>query len=264
MCDAALASPLAPFTLNWPVIENVIRFISRRHHLSADDAADFASVVRLRLLDRDCAILRKFKGRSSLRTFLMVVVQRLFHDFQIERKGRWRPSTEARRLGPLAIGLERLYLRDGLTFGEAVATLRSGGDVAVSDDSLWALFGQLPRRARPRIVSGVPPALVDTACVTSDLPLAQRQADSVLAILNAALGRLSPDERRQLRMIFVDGLDIAQTARRCGFEERKFYRRLAALLRRLRHDVERAGLTASDVGAWIGRPDVDTSHTSAL
>jgi len=45
------------------------------------------------------ALLAKFEGRSSLRTFLTVVIQRLFLDHRISAWGKWRPSAEARRGG---------------------------------------------------------------------------------------------------------------------------------------------------------------------
>ncbi len=53
------------------------------------------------------------------------VVQRLFLDHRNRQWGKWRPSAEAKRRGPLAILLERLVVRDGWTFEQAVETLRT-------------------------------------------------------------------------------------------------------------------------------------------
>jgi RNA polymerase sigma factor for flagellar operon FliA len=40
------------------------------------EADDFASHPKLKLIEDDYAILRKFQGRSSLRTYLTVVIER--------------------------------------------------------------------------------------------------------------------------------------------------------------------------------------------
>ena len=45
----------------------------------------------------------------------MAVIQRLFLDARIAKWGKWRPSVSARRLGGVAVLLERLLTRDGLS-----------------------------------------------------------------------------------------------------------------------------------------------------
>src|SRR6185436_19213940 len=106
---------------------------------------EFASWARLRLIDNDCAILRKFEGRSSMRTFLITVVQRLFLDWRNAEWGKWRPTADARRVGPLAIELERLIIRDQLSFNEAVETLVAR-NMAASREVCEAAWASLPQR----------------------------------------------------------------------------------------------------------------------
>src|ERR1700730_10697811 len=100
-------------------VDSIVLALARRRGLSADDAADLASMVRLRMMVDDYAILRKFQGRSGLRTYLTVVIDRLFLDERVARWGKWRPSRQARREGPPAVLFERLVMRDGFTFEEA-------------------------------------------------------------------------------------------------------------------------------------------------
>src|ERR1019366_2147799 len=103
----------------------VISFVSARHHLPGVEADDFASHVKLRLIEDDYAILRKFQRRSSLRTYLTVVIQRMFLDYRISAWGKWRPSAEAKRAGAVAVQLEQLMGRDGYRFGEACELLET-------------------------------------------------------------------------------------------------------------------------------------------
>ncbi len=70
-----------------PVLEKVLGFTRSRYHLGREEGEDFASFVKLRLLERDCAILKSFKGKSSLGTFLSVVVSRLLIDYRRSRMG---------------------------------------------------------------------------------------------------------------------------------------------------------------------------------
>jgi hypothetical protein len=95
------------------VIDEVTGQLCRRHRLSSDESDDFRSEVRLHFSQRDFDPLRRFEGRSSLQTYLTVVISRLFLDYRNRLWGRWRPSTEAERLGASAIPIERLVLHDG-------------------------------------------------------------------------------------------------------------------------------------------------------
>ena len=97
--------------------------MARAHRLGPDDAEDFGQTVHLKLLERGYDVFRSFEGRSSLSTYLHVVVTRLLLDWRNATRGKWRPSATAVRLGPDAVALDRLVNRDGLTHAEAIATL---------------------------------------------------------------------------------------------------------------------------------------------
>src|SRR5204863_42105 len=101
------------FLANLPVIDAAVAYVSRRHRLTASEADDFSSAVRLHFIERKYEPLRRFEGRSSLRTYLTVVVSHLFLDYRNRQWGKWRPSAEATRVGPVAILFERLVVRDG-------------------------------------------------------------------------------------------------------------------------------------------------------
>ena len=101
-----------------PQIQQAIAFVCRQRRLTRDDAHDLASDVYLRLLQHDGAVLRRYRGESSLHV-PVVVIQRVLLDARIARAGKWRPSAVARRLGRVAIHLERLVFYEGLSLGEA-------------------------------------------------------------------------------------------------------------------------------------------------
>ena len=74
-------------------------------------------------------------------------MERLFLDWRNHEWGKWRPSSEARRQGQVAIELERLILRDHYTFDEAVRTLLGRG-LAKSAEECEVTWARLPRRPR--------------------------------------------------------------------------------------------------------------------
>src|SRR4029079_5287918 len=126
------------------LIDRAIWSVCRRHGLSGADADDFAGGVRLHLIEDDYAVLRRFEQRSSLQTYLLAVITHCFQDFRNARWGKWRPSAEARRLGPLAVRLETMTVRDGLTLDEAYETLRTHFNLTESRQAIEVMAARFP------------------------------------------------------------------------------------------------------------------------
>src|SRR5688500_7510790 len=91
---------------NVELIERLVGRACRRAGIGARDVADMAAMVKLALVEDDYAILRRYEGRSSLATYLTIVIERLLADQRERTHGRWRPSAEAQRLGPHAVLIE--------------------------------------------------------------------------------------------------------------------------------------------------------------
>src|SRR6185436_15682429 len=124
-------------------VRRVVRAIGRRYSLSRDEELDFQGALYLQLLENDCHVLRCFAGRSTFKTYLTVVAVRLMTDTRNHVWGKWRPSTEARRLGRDAIALETLLRRDGFTPDEAITTL-AARQPALSEQDVRELAARLP------------------------------------------------------------------------------------------------------------------------
>ena len=127
--------------------------VARTHQLSADEADEFEGIVCLRLIADDYAVLRRFRWQCTLQTFLTVVIRRLCLDFRVAQWGKWRPSAASREGGAAAVLLERLTMRDGLTFEQACTVLETKHTLDVQRNSLAALHARFRARRRPRFVS---------------------------------------------------------------------------------------------------------------
>lgn len=260
------ADPRSPYEIHLDLIEGVIGWIARRRCLSEDEGEDFSSWVRVRLLEDDCAVLRKFQARSSFRTYLVTVVQNLFRDYRIAKWGKFRPSAQARRLGTTAIRLEILMVRDGIPFEEAAEILRRNHGVEESTAELARLAGKLPARVPTRSPSGagdeeVLASLSESAEATRpagpEERLRERERtetqERVQTGLRSALRALEPEDRLILKMHFEDGFTVAAVARTLGLEQKPLYRRIGRSLGTLRAELEARGVdaeAATDLLGW--------------
>jgi RNA polymerase sigma factor (sigma-70 family) len=231
-----------------PHVDAVIRLVGRRYRLSADDLDELASRVRLRLVEDDYFVFRSFEGRSSLQTYLATVVTRLFLDERIRLWGKWRPSSEAHRLGPVAVALECLLTRDNLTPTEAIETLRSR-DPACTDIRLRDLLSRLPVRAAARrlVDDGELAAMADPGPASDHLVVRDEARQARVAArqsLAAALDTLSPRDRLLLQLRYLEGCRVSDIARLLNAEQKPLYRHFDHLLGWLRRELEARGLAA--------------------
>jgi RNA polymerase sigma factor (sigma-70 family) len=249
-----LETPGSLYLAHRAVIESVIRFVCRRRGLRGDDAEEFAAEVRLRLVESDYEILRKFQGRSSLQTYLTVVIERQALDFQASRWGRWRPSALARAEGPPAVRLEQLVVRDGVPLAGALVIIEREFE-AVDRARLESLAARFPLRMRRQYVGE---EMLEAAAV--DAPDAERllvhadeasRFERVKARLAEALADLDPTERLLLQLRFEQGMKVADIARLQQADQKRLYRRLDEMLKRLRTVLEAEGLDASTVRTML-------------
>ena len=241
---------------NLELIESVIRFTARRQRLDESDVEEFASVVKLRLVEDDYAVIRKFQGRSEFATYLNIVVGNMLRDYRIHHWGKWHASAEAKRLGDVAVDLEQLLHRDSRSLDEALPVLRSRYP-DTTRESLEAIAARLPeRRPRRRMVdiSEAESVAVDDATEENVL-IAERQTEAqrLSCAMREAIGRLPEHDRLLLQLRFDSRFTIAQIARSLHIEQKLLYRRMDKLLKDLRAELERAGISSKDAADLIGR-----------
>jgi RNA polymerase sigma factor (sigma-70 family) len=254
------------FLTNLLLIDRTIERVARRSRLDQSEREEFASWVKLKLIEDDYRILRAFAGRSRLSTYLQRVVQRLYLDSRVALWGKFHPSAEARRLGPTALLLERLTVRDGLLLAEAIEVLRTNHRVAESAEELRKLASALPPRQRRCFLDGTRlPDVPNGSAVTDaglDREAEARTAAKLQRTLREARRALPSDDQMILSMRYDDGLTVAHISRTLGLGQKALYRRLARILKRLRRELEARGVSAHE-GMLAGTPFEDVLDEEA-
>lgn len=249
-------SPEQLFSASLALIERVIARACRNAHLQPADADDFASSVKLALIENDYAVLRAWQRRSSLATYLTVVVQRLLADERSRTRGRWEPSAEARRIGKAGIALETLVRRDGRSLEEAMPHLATV-DPTLRREDLETMLARIPERAaRPRSVpleeveGRVRSVLdADAALIASELGRLSNKAN---AVVRDALAVLPLQDRMIVRLRFGMTMSIADISRMMNLPQRPLYRKIEAVLAHLQQALRKAGIDSSTAHAVIG------------
>ncbi len=248
------------FTQRFRQIERIVHTVAARRRLSADESQELYSLVMLKLIEDNYAILRGFQGRSRWQTFLTVIIQRVLLDHRVKEWGRWRPCAQARRLGPTAVLLDRRINRDGVEPAAAIRELSSIG-VAESAVELERLAARIPRRSRRRFVSEemcleILPS-TDAADHRLEAAHCRRAVGRVSHAVTSALRELSDAERRLLSLRFGRGWTVRRIAASQALEARPLYRHFERILRCLRQHLERFGVGWDEVIVALDAQDVD-------
>jgi RNA polymerase sigma factor (sigma-70 family) len=236
------------------LLSAVLRSVAGRR-LRPDDAADFVQSAELRLLQGGYDVLTRFDGRSSLRTYLHVVVGRLLLDWRNAEYGKWRPSASARRLGPVGVFLDRLISRDGFSGTVAVEIARTRWP-HVPVQSLARMVEHLPLHPPRRV--GRRELRDDIAITQFDDPVARREAEQAAQRRRKAVVRalrtLPADDREMLRARYVEGRTVRAIAETLGLDPKALYRRFDRVLVGLRRMVVDQASSGSLVETGLRHP----------
>ena len=198
--DGSPASGEELFLANLELIDRVIRSVCYKNGLNPSDWDDFASHARLKLINNNYEVLRKFKGPRtgpSLPKYLHITITNMLRDYRNAVSGKWRASAEATRRGKTAILLEQLVWRDGHSFEEAFEMITVNHRITVTRGQLEQLYAALPEKAKRRME----PAEVLEGCPLRTLPTRGRSMRSACARSGASVWRSRSSSPRSPRRI---------------------------------------------------------------
>jgi RNA polymerase sigma factor (sigma-70 family) len=225
------------------LLDSVIAALTRSRRMRAEDAEDFRQTVYVRLAQRGGGPFSHFEGRSSLRTYVNVVVYRMLLDWQNHQYGKWRPSVAATRRGSVAVMLERLTSRDRLSIEQAIEQMRTQ-DPRLAPRELRALADTQPMRPRRQLVQGDEVLMAQRVDFEDPLEQAQKQHMIFLrrAMLARALVALGRDERLLIWLRYRRRLTVREVAGRIDAHPKSLYRRFDRILLTIRRQLIAEGV----------------------
>jgi RNA polymerase sigma factor for flagellar operon FliA len=238
----------AMFLRHLKTIDRIVAFSSKDAGRIGIDFEDFGSFVKLKLIENDYAIVRKFEGRCSFATYLSIVIRRFLLDYRVSLWGKWHASAEAQRRGDVGVAIESMIMRDGMTVAEALPALRRRWPELTANE-VATLVERLPHRiARPREVEielahdvANDDDVDAMSFETNRVALGQR----IAAVVRDGVRSFVEDDRLLCRLRFEGGLSIAEIARVLRVDQKPLYRRLQRVLVELRRRLMHAGIDAS-------------------
>ena len=223
-----------------PHVERVLYEIARRHYLASTEVEEFRAAVERALERNDYELLRAFDGRSTWETYLSTVVTRQFFLFQAAMWGQWRPSGMALRLGPAAMLLEELVVRDRFSLNDAIDWMRATHRVDVPRHRLQEMAERLG------IAAVAAPTNRRLSGGADSVPTAELH-DAV----RDALALLAPDDRLILELRFRDHQPLTRIAALLKIDARPLHRRVETIKAVIRESLLAQRIPATDVEALL-------------
>lgn len=240
---------------HYQLIQKKLHHLSRQSGLPEHEAEELRSRALVKLVEDNYRILASWEGRSSFSTFLTVVLMNLMRDYRTHVWGKWRPTAAAKRQGREAVLLEQLCGRDGLSFDEAVERMRIEHGVSLSRAELERMAASLTRRTeRRRVGEEELLRIAVDGQVESRIEDAERSRteEELQVLLSRLLPSLSPEDRLLLKLHYWDGLSMNAISPLLGRPQRELYSIRDKCLKKIRRNLEEAGLRPDRVRDLLG------------
>lgn len=243
------------FEDNLKHIEAATNAVCARRGIFSDDAEEFSSHVKLKLIENDYRIISSFEGKSSLRTYLHTVINRLFIDLKRHEQKRWRASEGAKRMGEIAVKLEELICKQSYPFEEAYTILCTNNNMTtpINRDEAYEIALKLRERtpvphnkndeeALSRTPSdGIHP---DEAILKKEFSKTKTALEEVVSEIESDI---TPEDRLMLKMKFKDNFKVSEIARGLSLERVKVDRRIKSILTDFKKEILKRGFNINDV-----------------
>lgn len=247
-----------------------IAALGLRRFGSATIAEEAVLTVLEGLSKDDWQRLKSYEGKASFKSFLSVIVIRLFEDFARNRFGRIRPPTWVSRLGGIwpklfiALCMERLGIQ-GAT--EMVYQQEPGQTKDEIEEAAYILLGRVPSCGNQNHETSLDDgseaeAVINLNGASYSTSYEQDEKVQFIEHICAAIsgkeegihGRglekkfnqleisLSTEERLLLKLHFQDGMNVTEAGRMLDLNRFQVHGKMKRVMTRLKEEFDRVGL----------------------
>ncbi len=201
-----------------------------------------------RLKEDNFRVLKDFKNRSKLTTYITTIIAHLIIDIKRKIEGRNRATERARAMGPLGEKLYDLVLIKGYPLQEAFSFLKKTDGITETLEEIEIMVEKIKGRTPVHIHPGT--------SIEKDTPetaLDEKQRETLTKnVLNDVLAELSNEEKLIMRMRFPLSEDeepksLSEIARMLSISEKAVDSRIRRALSRCKEIMLKHGLSISDL-----------------
>lgn len=216
----------------------------------------------------DYKILRRFSGKSSIKTYLSTVIANTMVDMIRKKRGRDRSKERAAAFGDVGAQLHKLVMREGKTVSEAFEELKNTRGVTVTleecDEMVRKMKGRRDKNGAfdPETVTTVKEGTMnpgsdevivrDRGGTPEDAALNNDSTKKARQVVENILHHLDGKDRLILRMRFPANddeppLDLQEIADILNIHKKSAYLRIKRALTKCRVTLEKWGLDFNDL-----------------
>lgn len=233
-----------------------------------NESLELSNRVMDLLIRDDYKALRQFKGKSTLKTYLSMIIANRMVEMIRKRRGRDRSNEKAKKYGPDGLLLHQKVTVEGKSPEEAYEELNAGGSFSLGLDQCREIIrdaGAHKRSGDPAydpLQTTVKPGTLDTEKdrlivpdVTADPEEQVIAADAQTKraqVIGQLMEQLSGKDRLILRMRFPPGeeeqpMAVDEIAGLLKLKKKAVYMRISRALEKARTILEQAEINFSDL-----------------
>jgi RNA polymerase sigma factor (sigma-70 family) len=225
--------------------------------ISTIDPEGFFNDVLAHLTADDYKALREFKNRSTITTYLTIVISRLFIDIQRKHTGRSRTKDRARALGPIGEELYELIWEKGFPLDEAYEYLKQNDHITETLEEIEAMVDKITGRPRAHkgLAEGSEQPDIKSAFVSAEDPEKELIKKERKKLANEVLNEIRLESSTEERFIIErkfplsedeEPKDLSEIARILGITTKAVDSRLRRILAKLKEKMLSRGLSFDD------------------
>ncbi|MCK4766045.1 MAG: sigma-70 family RNA polymerase sigma factor [Candidatus Aminicenantes bacterium] len=234
-----------------------------------NEALELANKILDKLKEKNYKILKQFKGKAKLSTYITAVISNQAVDLVRRKKGRGREKERAKKIGVWGERIYELIFAAGLEIPAAYSELKSKSGFSGSMDEVESIAakikgkrippGEIPSPQGNRLVQDGTRdmetgefIIADTQSNPEDITIETQRLKKLKEVTGSIISQLKGEERLILRMRFPvsEGekpKEIEQIAGLLGISKKAVYNRLSRVLAKCRDKITRAGVKLDDL-----------------
>lgn len=234
-----------------------------------NEALELSNLILDKLRENNYKILKNFKGKSKLSTYLTVIIANQIVDTIRKKRGRSREKERAKPFGILGTQIIQRILTEGNTVDQLFRELKSQDNFTHSKEEFEAIVDRI-RGSRPKVIHVSPSEnnpflqkghqnpesgemiVVDSKNNPEEKIIQSQKQEKLKEVLDFIVSQLTGEERLILRLRFpIHGdespKDITSIALLLDISKKAAYKKISRTLKKCRQILIERGLEINDL-----------------